>query len=534
MVNLQSSEIINNLLTSAQLITQNSRLVKANQEQFKLLSKRITLVVNKLRYLEYNYLLLPQLITFSEFLTQVQSFIKKFTISSYKYLFLRIVNYQVEFGNLNQQLKQIILSCNLAANQIIEQQEDDWALLIDLKTNQELLTTSRLLLNKLLNNQLNEIFSDLFKDPSRLSVNKFLSYNQLPKNLQQKFVATSWDAIGNQERYSLLQRLELIENSYQALTAEFKAQLAKITLIYRAVFIDEIGNFPELPECWDNNPELHLLWINSDVLAPKPQRYFLFYNELSPDLQSVIAAHNTTKGQTSVANWDKGSNEECYAILQSLATLSEQVWFGPAVRHGSLNLQNYNCLNQQFKEQFQAAIKPILEAVLGLENNQHEVIAEYWHEYAEHHLLWFEYCSSIENIAQSQSSQASALLFSNSSQSTINSCSTSDEAIKLSADPEKVKLLLEVNGFKLLLLKITYEQTTLQYLVGLPTAKADQCLAKGSTVTELDFEEENIVNIFEGDFEISAQELEASKEYFKKFFVADLKFLQSLPNKLRN
>lgn len=205
MVNLQSSEIINNLLTSAQLITQNSRLVKANQEQFKLLSKRITLVVNKLRYLEYNYLLLPQLITFSGFLTQVESFIKKFTISSYKYLFLRIVNYQVEFGNLNQQLKQIILSCNLAANQIIEQQEDVWALLIDLKTNQELLTTSRLLLNKLLNNQLNEMFSDLFKDPSRLSVNKFLSYNQLPKNLQQKFVATSWDAIGNQERYSLLQ-----------------------------------------------------------------------------------------------------------------------------------------------------------------------------------------------------------------------------------------------------------------------------------------------------------------------------------------
>ncbi len=148
------------------------------------------------------------------------------------------------------------------------------------------------------------------------------------------------------------------------------------------------------------------------------------------------------------------------------------------------------------------------------------------------HVAWFNYYFYPNLVTDSQGSSQSLLLFSSVSQS-IDSIIGSQYSCCESKIIDRVKILAEQNDFKLLLLKITahdpYE--TMQYIVGLPTAKADLCIAKNHLVTELDFDQKDIINLFDTEEEIPDKELQASKDYFKKYFVADLTFLQSLSNK---
>ena len=68
----------------------------------------------------------------------------------------------------------------------------------------------------------------------------------------------------------------------------------------------------------------------------------------------------------------------------------------------------------------------------------------------------------------------------------------------------------------------------MQYIVGLPNNQANLCITKNHLVTELDFEEQHIINLFAGTEQITAQELQASKDYFKKHFIDDLRLLGAL------
>ncbi|MGI9214704.1 MAG: hypothetical protein ACR2HS_03345 [Gammaproteobacteria bacterium] len=536
---LKELQIINNIDNLKILINKNTTLVQAtNKQQFKLLNNKISLVIKQIFSLNLtinqdHYL--SKLSELYNYLNKVLTFINKFIVVGYKLLLLKTTNYSVEFQLFNRSLQDIIQLFDLQIANIFNQEEDERALLEDLADHQILLSKYQGLLVNLLLQQINDLnnIADLNFHAVR---SKFLFYKDLPKEWQRLLRDSRWDQISDQDCYQILEKLSYSKFSYDLLIPEFKQQLSKFTVIYRAIFIDEDAQFVDLQDCWNNNPNVRRSWLKINLTLPTEQRCFLRYKELAKELQDyMLLASNYNSQELLAKEWDTNNNQQCDTWLKTLPNLQD--WSTLSAALPSLDvpsvINSYYYLNEEFKQQVSQASHSIRE-ILAFANQQASLAPErYWHECQDIHVAWFNYCFYPNLVPDSQGSSQSLLLFSSLSQSIdsiIGSQQYSCSEIKIT---DRVKVLAEQEDFKLLLLKITafdpYE--TMQYIVGLPTAKADLCIAKNHLVTELDFDQKDIINLFDTEEEIPDKELQASKDYFKKYFVADLTFLQSLPNK---
>lgn len=532
---LKELQIINNIDNLKILINNNTTLLQANKQQFKLLNNKISLVIKQIFSLDLilnqdHYLL--KLSELYKYLNKVLTFINKFIVVGYKLLLLKTTNYSVEFQLFNRSLQDIIKLFDLQIANIFNQEEDERALLGDLADHQISLSKHQGLLVNLLLQQINDInnIADLNFHAVR---SKFLFYKDLPKEWQRLLRGSRWDQISDQDCYQILEKLSYSKLSYDLLIPEFKQQLSKFTVIYRAIFIDEDAQLVDLQDCWNNNPNVRRAWLKINLTLPTEQRCFLRYKELAKDLQDyMLLASNYTSQEVLAKEWDTNNNQQCDTWLKTLPNLQDESTLSATLPSldVSLVINSYYYLNAEFKQQVSQASHSIRE-ILALANQQVSLAPErYWHECQEIHVAWFNYCCYPNLVPDSQDSSQSLLLFSQSIDSIIGSQQYSCGESKIT---DRVKILAEQDDFKLLLLKITAYDTyeTMQYIVGLPTAKADLCIAKNHLVTELDFDEKDIINLFDGEEKISDEELQASKDYFKKYFVADLTFLQSLPNK---
>lgn len=514
--------IINNI---RKLLDQRISLVQANKQQFALLNNKIQVISEQILQLNIANNLpyyLPKLLEFNNYLQQVLAFANKFIVNNYKYLLLKKINYSDDFYNLNGNLKHLAGLFNLTLEGIINQQQPSLAALQDLTDNQELYNKNNQLLVDLLLQQIN-VINNVQAYRVNIASSKFWGYQELPATWQTRLSKVAWDNT-DLERYQLLERLNLSKFSYEVLTASFKQILSELTLLGRAIFIDEELQYPDLKTYWDDNVELRLAWLNTNFILPQEPRCFLLYQQLSKELQHHLSCPTTAKQLSLTANWDVATNEDCDSWVQSLSTGSGDS-LSPLT---SSSVNSYDYLNEHFKQQLAQASAGVRLLLAAARQQDSFACSQYWYEYKDLHKIWFNYYSQASLVVDSQPS--SILLFSSSSQTTSNDSSQASNCQQASLSQQPVTLLEEQDGFKLLLLKIISGSTqeTMQYIVGLPNNQANLCITKNHLVTELDFEEQHIINLFAGAEQITAQELQASKDYFKKHFIDDLRLLGAL------
>ena len=548
--------VINGIYDVKRLIYEQLNLIKANKQQFKLLSDRITLIVTKIKELE-NTTKKPNfqknMQELYSCLEQCLSFMKQFVVNSWKWFFLRTINYSSNFQRLNQSLQIVIQPLDLGINiqQIFNYQENQENLSIDLQDNQALIEKNHVLLKNFLEQQLNinNVLMESAVDAQKGSVGrtKFLYYQELTKDFQDQLfqVSKEWDHINDQECYNLLKTLNLIIISYELLKTEFKQQLSETTLMCRFAFVDENNKYPDLQECWNNYSELHLAWVTSSLQPLQEQRCFSFYRELSMDLQdNVLPAFANKSKDLLQKEWDDNNSEQCYKFLKSLSTsqsssqslpsLQSSLLFASSQSSQPLELiqssYDYDCLNEKFKQQLSRATQ-LQRQALSTENSQLDFsMKKYWNECPELHVVWMKYCSSIQ--------EQPTLMFSSCSQTTQVDNEGSQNTLPEEPQAKRLKLLpktpnvekiLEEQEVSLLLLKITStNDETIKFFIGLPNDRANLLLTRNTPITELDFEEADIINLFGEGQEIVKQELESIKSYCRKYFIPNMKVHHSL------
>lgn len=476
-------------------------LTIANRHQFELLSSRISMVVNTIRQsitTELESLYFNRLQEVYEFLKQILVFIKQFIVSGSRWLILTKQDYSLDFQNLNKSLLDLTKSLNLGIQDLMfDMTQVQQKLTLDLMVNQALIDKNNRLLKSFLEEQLR--LGILCADESSMS-SIFLSFEQLNSGLKRQLRLSTdfWDQLNDNERYELLRSLNLKFINYEFFNPLFVERLSTATLISRFYFIDEQGKIVSFKKCWDICPDLHLAWIKSLL-------------------------------HTNVATDDNcGSNSQVFSIPPSLESSlpSPQSSQSTQVPQAS-----YKVLNEQSKVQLSAATSLFRGALAEL-HGQIEFSAErYWNEYPELHALWLKI---INKELRSQ-----ALVFSSLSQ---HSLFLSDESQNTSQEePSAKKLksldqlshkekLLEEQGFSLLLLKIPSPQNiydSMTFFVGLDNHQAER-LQELTSVTELDFKQEDIIDLFDGKEEISEQKIDQIKDYFKRYFIPSKKTNHSL------
>lgn len=517
--------IIDNIKNTIKLLDQQINLLLANKQQLILLNNNIQMlsqqiltlnITNKVEYY------LPKLLEFNNYLQQVLAFANKFMVKDYQYLLLKKINYSDDFEILNAKLKHLSQFFKLTKDPTINQQPDPQIALQDLAANQELYNKNSKLLADLMMQQIS-IINNISVAALHLANSRFLSYQELPVTWQKSLSKVAWNN-SDLERYKLLEQLNLSNCSYELLTPQFKQLLAEVTLVCRGIFVDEESQYPDLKAYWDHNATLRSAWLNINFIPPQQSRCFLLYHELSQELQDHLRSATVADKLDLNVTWDNGSNEDCDNWIQSLsATIAHSL---PLVTLPLVN--SYDYLNEHFKQQLSAASAGIRLLLAATNQQDSFACSEYWYKYQDLHKIWFNYYSHTNLVVDPQ--PTSVLLFSSSSQALSDCASAASSCQKASLNQQSVVLLDEQQGFKLLLLKITSSDTQeiMQYIVGLPNKQANLCIAKKHLLTELDFEEQHIINLFDSTEKITDQDLQASKDYFKKHFIADLRLLGSL------
>ena len=507
--------VLSNTYEFDDLIRQSIPSVKANQYQIQLFRERVSTIISKIKELEVfivqqsHYQNLKKL---SDCLEQCLNFMRLFIVNSLKFFFLREKNYSSQFQLLNQSLKVAIQPLNLEIDEpIFNIQEDQEELTKDLIGNQLLIEKNHALLKSFLEAQLEISHIAIAVMPVTRKV--FLWYQELNLSLQEqlKEAGVVWDLKNDQECYDILQSLSLNSRCYEYLKVEFIEQLAEVTLMNRFYFVDEDLKYPEFKECWNNYPELHLSWIKVYLKTPKEQ--FLSRQE-----------------------WCDDSPENSYKLLQSLdSQLSQPLPLlqaslpsesSPSTR--PLLKSSYHQLHEKFKQQLLVATD-LPRKALAMANNQSEFSMEqHWNECQDLHLVWFKYCrNSQEPPILTFSSSQQTQVYSGSSQ---NSPQEEPRSKKLrgleKTSPEKI---LEHQGFSLLSVTIAAPSNNdMKFFIGLSNERANYMLEKSEPITELDFKEDDIINLFDGQEKISEQELGLIKDYFKHYFVPGIKAIYVL------
>ncbi len=497
------------------LISQSIPLVKANQRQFKLLSSRVSIIISKIKELEVvikqpsHHQNLEKLF---DCLEQCLNFMRRFIVSSRKLLFLREKDHSSQFQLLNQSLKVAIQPFNLEHEELIFNiQEDQEELTRDLVDNQVFIEKNLALLKSFLEAQLDISSIAIVTKPITRKV--FLWYRELNLSLQEqlKQAGIVWDLKNDQECYEILQSLNLNATCYEFLKVEFIEQLAEITLMNRFYFVDEDLKYPEFKECWDNYPELHLSWIQVYSQSPKDQ--FLSKQKLYED-----STENSYKLLQSSDSQLSPSLPLLQASLPSESSQSTQ----------PLLQSSYHRLHEKFKQQLLVATALPRKALAAAHNQSELSMEQHWNECQELHLVWLKYCYNSQEppmltFSSSQQTQAYSEGSQNSPQ--VEPRLKRLKSLEKTSNTEKI---LEHQGFSLLSVTIVAPANTMKFFIGLSNERANCILEKLEPITELDFKEDDIINLFDGQEEISAAELELIKDYFKQYFVPGIKPVSSL------
>jgi hypothetical protein len=190
---------------------------------------------------------------------------------------------------------------------------------------------------------------------------------------------------------------------------------------------------------------------------------------------------------------------------------------------------SYHRLHEKFKQQLLVATD-LPRKALATANNQSEFSMEqHWNECQELHLVWFKHCHNSQEppILTFYSSQQTQVYNENSQNSPQEEPRLKKlKSLKSTSDLEKV---LEHQGFSLLSVTIaTLPNNAMKFFIGLSNERASYILRKLEPITELDFKEEDIINLFDAQEQISDAELELIKDYFKQYFVPGIKTVSSL------
>ena len=189
---------------------------------------------------------------------------------------------------------------------------------------------------------------------------------------------------------------------------------------------------------------------------------------------------------------------------------------------------SYHQLHEKFKQQLLVATD-LPRKALAMANNQSEFSMEqHWNECQDLHLVWFKNCRN--------SQEPPILTFSSSQQTQIYSGSSQNSPQE---EPRSKKLrglektssekILEHQGFSLLSVTIAAPSNNdMKFFIGLSNERANYMLEKSEPITELDFKEDDIINLFDGQEKISEQELGLIKDYFKHYFVPGIKAVYAL------
>ena len=478
--------IIENIYALEIEICKHVGLTIANRHQFELLSSYIKMVVNKIRQsiTGSEGLYLNRLEELYEFLQQVLAFMQRFVITSPKWLILTRQDYGLDFQKLHGSLLDLTKGLNLGTQDLMfDAVQLPQKLALDLMINQTLIDKNNRLLKSFLKEQL-RLGILCAKEPAIGSI--FLNSQELGVDLKQqlKQSAYCWDEQNDKGRYDLLQLLNLKFINYAFFNPLFMGRLSTATLISRLYFIDEHGEIVNFRKCWDSYPDLHLAWIQSLLQVVDSQ-----VCSILPSLESSLPSPQSSQST-------------------------------------QLTQANYKVLHEQFKAQLSMATSLFRSALAEL-NGQIEFSAEqYWNEYPDLHSLWFKI------FHKELGSQA--LLFPSSSQYSLFSYDESQNTSQEGPSAKKLKIadklsytekLLEEQGFSLLLLNIPSPQNSydsMTFFVGLEHHQAEQ-LQGLTTVTELDFKKEDIIDLFDGKENISEQKINQIKDYFKRYFISGKK-----------
>jgi hypothetical protein len=153
---------------------------------------------------------------------------------------------------------------------------------------------------------------------------------------------------------------------------------------------------------------------------------------------------------------------------------------------------------------------------------------QHWNECQELHLVWLKYCYNSQEppmltFSSSQQTQAYSEGSQNSPQEEPRLKRL--KSLEKTSNTEKI---LEHQGYSLLSVTIVAPTNTMKFFIGLSNERASYILGKLEPITELDFKEDDIINLFDGQEEISVAELELIKDYFKQYFVPGIKPVSSL------
>ena len=493
--------VIKNIYGLENEICKLVNLTIANRHQFELLYSRISMVVNIIRQsitTELGSLDLNRLQQLYQLLKQILVFIKQFIVSGSKWLILTKQDYSLDFQNLNKSLLDLTKSLNVGIQYLMfDMTQEKQKLTLDLMVNQALIDKNNRLLKSFLEEQLR--IGILSPDESSMS-SIFLSFEQLNSDLKRQLNLSTycWDQLNDNERCELLRSLNLKFINYEFFNPFFMERLSTATLISRFYFIDEQGKVVSFKKCWDNCPDLHLAWIKSL-------------------LQTNIAT-----------DYSCGSNSQAFSILPSLESSLPSPQSSQSMQ---VPQASYKGLNEQSKTQLSAATSLFRCALAELHGQIEFSVERYWNEYTELHALWLKI---INKDLRSQ-----ALVFSSLSQHSLFLSDESQNASQEEPSTKKLKILdqlphkeklLEDQGFSLLLLKIPSPQNTydsMTFFVGLDSHQAER-LQELTSVTELDFKQEDIIDLFDGKEEISEQKIDQIKDYFKRYFIPSKKVDHSL------